>query len=809
MEKYLDGKLSPEERADDLLSKMSLDEKMAQIIGYNPAKWGRESLDSYPCGAGQVAFFVALEKKNTEEAVALLNQIQEKMIERSEHRIPAFFHVETLCGAMIPGATSFPSGIGQASTFNPDLQEKLAQHIGKQSVKAGVSQCFAPVLDISRDSRFGRQGETYGEDPTLAAAMGVAYTKGIQKVDWNGRKLMATSKHFVGYHKTDGGIHAANCDIPERMLREVYLKPFQAAITEGGLKSVMTSYNTLNGESVSGSRYLLTDVLRDEMGFDGIIVSDYTSISEMHERQKMYESLGEAGLQALAAGIDQELPSKKCYNETLKDWFISGQADISLLDTAVKRILVKKFGIGLFENPYASPPEEILREFNNPKTKELSLQSAKESLVLIKNDGVLPLSRKPQKIAVIGYHAGTIRAMFGGYTAMSFIESDLTGDNTMAGVNNKDLSNEDLAEITGMEPDKGILPGSLVQQEDADLDDRVISRYPEMLTLYEQLRTSCQDIEFEYSYGYPYGGDDISGHEAALDAAGKADLVIMTLGGKYGTGSTATTGEGIDATSINLPPCQEVFLEKLAELDKPVVAIHFDGRPLSSDMAEKCADAIIEAWSPAENGPEAIVQTLFGDCNPSGRLPVSVAYNAGQLPVHYNHLNGSSYHQNTLGYFKDYIDCSHEPRYYFGHGLSYTTFSYKNLVLESKKIKPDDPLVVSVEIENTGSMKGVEVVQLYISDRYASMSRPNKELAGFIRVSLDEGETKKVQFIVDLSQTAFLDRDMKWKIEKGEMAVDVGASSRDIRLSENFHIEESAYIVGRNRAFFCKAQVIY
>lgn len=618
---------------------------------------------------------------------------------------------------------------------------------------------------------------------------------------------MATTKHFIGYHKTDGGIHTANCDIPERMLREVYLKPFQAAITEGNLKGVMTSYNTLNGESVSGSEYLLTKVLREEMGFDGIVVSDYTSISEMHVRQKMYESNEIAGLAALKAGVDQELPSKMCYGDTLKQWFDNKTIDIELLDRTVKRILRIKFELGLFENPFAQSETEIVRVYTEQKHKEIALESAKKSLILLKNDGTLPISKDIKKIAVIGYHAGTIRAMFGGYTAMSLFESDLVGDNTMAGVNKQEITYEALAKLIGERSSRPKHNGSVVQKEDSDIDERVVSRYPGMLSLFEQLKKAREKICFTYASGYSYTGDDLSGHEEALKIAKDADLVIVTLGGKYGTGSTASTGEGIDATNINLPKCQEVFLEKLNQLNKVTVAIHFDGRPISSDSAQRCANAIIEAWNPSEKGPEAIVSVLFGEYNPAGRLPVSIAYHSGQLPVHYNHLKGSSYSQNTLGYFKNYIDCPHEPRYYFGHGLSYTTFAYENLNLSSKAIYPKDCLYIEVDIKNIGDYDGEEVAQLYIEDKYASMIRPNKELVGFKRIFLQRGEKKRVKFKVDLSQLAFVDSSMQWKIEKGEMIVQMGASSSDIRLTDVFQISESIYVDGKTRSFYSIGEV--
>lgn len=805
--KYKDPTLSPEERAEDLLSRMSLEEKLGQLQGYNPAAWSNDNLEEdYPYGVGEVSFLVASEMESKEQVVEALREIQEKVMSLSKHRIPAIFHMETLCGALMPEATSFPSGIGQASTWNPDLQKKMAEIISRQARAIGVTQAFAPVLDISRDSRMGRQNESYGEDPTLASAMGTAYVQGIQK-DGNLKDgVMATAKHFLGYMNSQGGIHAATCHIPERQLVEIFAKPFQAAITQGGLKSVMNSYGAINGEPVAGSKKILTNLLRDEMGFDGITVSDYTSIAELWRRQKVCKNAVEAGKRALESGIDVELPSGECYNYELLELIKTGEIDVELLDGAVKRILTVKFALGLFENPYPTDSEKITVVFNQPENEALSLQMAKESLVLLKNDGILPLERKISKIAVIGHHATSLRALFGGYSFMSMAEPLLGVKNTMAGVQTDKLSNDEKEEHNARES-RTTYSGSNVEVENPKLEDMAKKYYPKSKNLLEQLKEECPNAEILYSYGYPYAGDDESGHEEALEIAKEADVVILTLGGKAGWGVSCTTGEGIDSTNINLPKCQESFIEKLGKLGKKSVGIHFDGRPISSDAADRYLNAIIEAWSPGEKGAQAITAAIFGDYNPGGKLPVSVAYNAGQIPVFYNHENGASYDVGTISAFNSYVDIPHTPRYHFGHGLSYTTFEYSDLRLNKKKYEPYETLCVSVDIENTGHMAGDEVVQLYIRDPYASMVRPVKELAGFKRIWLNPNEKRTITFRIKLSQFAFLDAEMKWKVEAGAMDVLVGSSSNDIRLHDSFEITSDLYVDGKTRGFFAETEV--
>lgn len=558
----------------------------------------------------------------------------------------------------------------------------------------------------------------------------------------------------------------------------------------------MPCYASINGEPISASKEILTGLLRDEMGFDGITLSDYCAVMNIHQVQKVSESYTEAGLRALSAGMDMELHFKKCFNDELAEWFATGKADIDILNSAVRRILATKFRMGLFENPYALSGEELTKAFHGSEDVDVTLQSARESLVLLKNDGTLPIQKSVKKIAVIGCHASDARIFFGGYTHFSMAEGLLAAISTMAGLETKADEKKSVMKT---------IPGTPIQVDDDPAFEALLQKQkPGIKNLLEQLKECLPQTEIEYSYGYPVAGNDMSGHEEALAIAGEADLVILTLGGKHGTSSIASMGEGIDGTDINLPICQEIFLEKLSELHKGVVAVHFNGRPISSDAADKYANAILEAWNPAEKGAEAITDVLLGNYNPSGKLPLSVVRSAGQTPVYYNHPNGSSYHQGESIGFSNYVDMPHTPRYYFGHGLSYSSFGYSNLRLSSTQIEPNGVITIQFDIENTGEMQGTEVVQLYVKDRFAKMTRPVMELAGFKRVELKPGEMQTVNLHVEPSQMAYLDKDMKWFIEAGDIDVKIGSSSHDIRLEGSFRITSDLYLDGKNRKFYSK-----
>lgn len=791
--------LDPAERAELLLAELTLDEKMAQVSCYFPTDITdtADFSERFPHGIGEVSALEARSAQSLDEVTAFQHRIQAQAMEASRLGIPAIFHMEGMCGAYLPGATSFPSGLGRGAAWDVDLESEIAGIVGRQERALGITHTLAPVLDVSRDPRMGRHGESYGEDPALAAALGVAVVRGLQRADADGRRTEAVAKHFIGSHHTAGGIHGAHCEIPDRMLQEVYGKPFQAAITESGLLGMMPSYNSVAGQPVSASAPLLTTLLREQMGFRGLVVSDYGAIGNLHEVQHVAPSLPEAGLAALRAGVDVEQHVPRGFGPELRDRFAEGRADIALLDRAARAVLTAKFRMGLFEYPFA--PEAVERDarFAAASDRRVALDSARESIVLLRNEGALPLAASIRRMAVIGCHAVSARFFFGGYTHYSMAEGKLAVHASMAG-------------LTGGTGDRTIaatIPGTTIEASDGPEYEALLQQQkPGIRSLLDELRARLPETQVSWARGYPIAGTDDSGHAEAIALAKEADLVLLTLGGKHGTASIASMGEGIDATDISLPPCQEELIRALADLDVPLVGVHLDGRPISSDAADAHLGALIEAWSPAECGAEAIVDVLTGTHEPSGRLPVSVARNAGQVPIYYAHPYGSSWHQGASVGFAEYVDAPHTPRYAFGHGLTYTTFEYSKLRLSQREVAPSGSVEVELTLTNTGKQAGVEVVQFYVRDRYASLSRPVLELAGFRRVRLMPGESAGVSFSLVLSQLAFLDSELRWRVEAGDVDVLIGASSEDLRLEGTFTITSDQLVEGASRAFYAVAR---
>jgi len=789
-------------KAQALLQDMSVDEKVAQIGGimYIEGLYDR-MVPFLNNGMGEISCLCVRDMKSIEEVAAWQRKMQKDIMERSPHHIPAIFHIEGLCGSFTQGSTSIPSGVSRGSSFDVELEEKLGEMVARQELACGFTHILAPVLDVARDPRMGRCGESYGEDPTLVSAMGAAFTRGIQGASVAGKRADAVAKHFYGFHASSGGIHGANADLCDRDHLQVFGKPFQAAITEGGLRGVMPCYCAVNGEPFSISHYFLTEILREEMGFDGCVFSDYGGIGNAHEFDHVGESFTDVGLMALEAGMDQELPMPQCYNsKEFAQQFKDGTADMALLDRACLRVLTAKFRMGLFENPFALHFEKIQEIYDEPENRELTLRSARESLILMKNEQVLPIARDVRKIAVIGCHAGNARHLFGGYTHMDMRTAQLAATNSMAGVGQSNLDGR---------PENIILPGSQVQDdEQAGFDAVLKHQKPNCRNLLEELTTRMPQCEIRYAYGYPKYGTDTSGFAKALEIAKDADLVLLTLGGKWGSGSICTMGEGIDTMDIGLPKCQEAFIAEVSRLGKKLVGLHFSGRPISSDIADEKLDAILECWCPSEAGAEAVADVLLGKISPSGKLPVCVALNAGQIPVYYYQSFGSGTTQARSIGFTNYVDGSHAPRYYFGHGLHYTEFTYSNLCIDQAEVAPDGVVNISVDIENTGKMEATEIPYLFLRDEWASMVRPSMELYGFGRVTLAPGEKKTVTFALHPSQTAFLTRkkEHEWKIEKGDFTVMVGAAADDIRLTGSFRITEDRIIEGKSRKFWSLAK---
>ncbi|WP_189372358.1 glycoside hydrolase family 3 N-terminal domain-containing protein [Enterococcus sp. OL5] len=801
--KYLNKNLSSSERAKDLIERMTIDEKISQLQCYNPKDKNGPNLEhDFPNGVGAVAFLAAAWDDSKETVAGKLRSYQEIVMKKSRLGIPALFHIEGLTGVLMPEATSFPTGIGRGAAWDMALEKRAGKVIGQEMSAVGIKHALAPVLDVSRDARFGRYGECYSEDPTLVSALGAAYVEGIQNSGTDeSYNVMATSKHFVGYQAGQGGIHAAATNLPERELQEIFGKPFQAAIAKSNLRSVMNHYGAVDGEPMAGSRRLLQELLRKEMKFDGLLVSDYASLEELHSRMGVCENKTDAAKLSLEVGFDMEFPTPNVYTEELKVQIQKGKINSLLLDQAVSRVLTEKFELGLFEEPFPKSEEVINQTFNDIESKKVSLTYARESMTLLKNNGILPVNPSGKKIAVIGHLATSVRSLFGGYSYMSVLELAMGGRNTMAGI-------ETVQEKAWKYQEKESYPGSIVDVEFPHLEKTANKCYDHCNNILEELKKQCSDAEIRYSYGYPYVGSDETGHDAALDLAQESDVTIVTVGGKYGWGTSCSTGEGIDSSSINLPPCQERFLEKLGKAGIEFIVVHLDGRPISSDAADKYASAIIEAWNPGEFGSQAIVETIIGVNNPSGKLPVTVAYSSAQAPLYYNHGRGSSYHVGTQSPFTSYIDLPHTPRYYFGHGLSYTSFKYSDLSLSKIEVNGYEKLKIELAIENTGDCKGTEVVQLYINDPISTVIRPERELVGFGRISLAPQEKKKIIFEFHISQLAFLDREMRWKVESGLINVMLGSSCNDIRLKGKFTIKSDEFVTSETREFYSHANCI-
>jgi len=792
---YLNKELSVEERTADLLSRMTLKEKIAQLgcAFWNSRLPEEQQQLMLSDGIGQIsALLFGGMGSSVQEAAQAIAGIQQRLIEQTRLGIPAIIHGEALSGALLPGADNFPLAIGLGAAWNPDSIEAMAEVIRKQFRAVGIAQALSPVLDVGRDPRWGRIGETYGEDPTLISSLGVAFVRGLQG-DTLSEGVAATAKHFLGYSMTEGALNMTEEHIPPRTLREVYARPFEAVIRKADLASVMNSYSSLDGEPIISSRAILTDLLRGELGFRGLTVTDYRSIDKLVDSFKTAKDMREAGVQAMKAGMDMELPSTLAYGAPLLEAVEAGDVDREWIDQAVSRVLQMKFMLGLFERPYPDP-DRIETAFHQPEDANLSLAVARQSIVLVKNEGdLLPLNPRYKKIAVIGPNARSLRNLFGGYTHPAAKELSF-GMARMAGV-----------EISGVQD--RTYEDQLHEMESAYLP----KLYPKTSTVWGELKERLPQAEITYAQGCELMGDDRSGFEEAVRLAREAEAAILVVGGKDGFGPPCTTGEGNDSSHIGLSGVQEELVQAIHAAGTPIVVVHMSARPLVSPWIAAHVPAIVEAWHPGESGGRAIVDVLVGDYNPGGKLPVTVPRSVGQVPVYYAHRNGSGYEGRHMRMFvseQGYVNESLQPLYPFGHGLSYTKFTYSDFEISERRVTTDQSVTISCRVTNDGPRDGDEVVQVYISDRWASVVRPVKELAGFKRIHLKRGEQKRVSFTVAMSQLCFLNKDMKWVVEPGEMSVIIGTSATDSRLEGTFEIVGDAAVVkDETKQFFAEVQV--
>jgi beta-glucosidase len=761
----------------NLLAEMTLDDKIAQLGAYwlydlqSKGKLDAKKIDTkLKNGIGQITRIGGSGDYLPAEAAKTANIIQKHLREKTRLGIPAIVHEECCAGLMAPGCSIFPQPIGLASTFEPALAEKMTTAIRKQMLAVGSRQGLAPVLDVSRDPRWGRVEETFGEDPTLVSQFGVAYIKGLQSGDLkNG--VMATGKHFVGHSFSQGGLNCGPVHIGWHDLWDVYLAPFQAAIRDAGLASMMNAYPELDGEVVAASRRILTELLRDKLGFDGLVVSDYEAVIMIHNYHFLAETVQEAAVRALKAGIDVELPSIAGYGAPLKQALKDGDLDLETVDLAVSRHLQKKFELGLFENSYVDEGR-VLEVFEIKENRELAYELACKSMVLLKNDGILPLRQDIKKIALIGPNADSDRSLMGDYSYAAVAEL-----------------------LMEMPPEDSVFP--------MFTHESITPLTVKIPTILDAFRQKLSSTEIRYARGCDPLADDKSGFTEALEAAGASDVVIMIMGGRSGLATYCTTGEFRDVTNLRLPGIQEKLVKAIIETGKKVILVLVNGRPAAIGEIEGKMNAILQAWVPGEEGGKAIAAILTGEINPSGKLPVSIPRSAGQIPVFYNY-KPSGMHSNKYG---DYVNELVTPLYPFGYGLSYTTFDYSNLVVDKSTAKAGEVVEVNLKVKNTGKAAGEEVVQLYIRDEYASLPRPVRELKGFTRVSLDPGETKTITFHLPVNQLAYYDSEFQLQVEAGRIEIMVGSSSDDIRLSGEFEITGAKSVPVEERVFNCPVEI--
>jgi len=744
---YRNPDLAVELRVADLLARMTLEEKVAQLtsamerlaIASDPKSslvdsQGNFSPDKAAIflknGLGQISRPSGL--RGPRETAEFTNAIQKWVRENTRLGIPVLFHEECLHGHAGVKSTSFAQAIALASTWDPDLVEAVFSATALEARARGAQQCLTPVLDLARDPRWGRTEETYGEDPYLAARIGVAAVKGFQGVGPRIDKshVIATAKHFAVHGQPEGGSNTAPGNYSERVIREYFLKPFEAAVREAKIQSVMASYNEIDGVPSHGNRYLLDKILRQEWGFDGVVVSDYFGIRQLRSTHHVVAENEEAAKLALESGVDIELPYNEV-NTLLINLVKQGKVAEAYIDRAVSRVLRAKFITGLFDDPFVDP-DYADKVTNSAKHRELALQAARKAIILLKNEGnLLPLNKQGyRRIAVIGPNAAEVH--LGAYSGM---------------------------------PGRGI---SILEGIKQKVGSQAEILYAEGCKITE---TSSTDKQIPKTV---LGDPALNAKriQEAVQIAAQSDIVILVLGGNEQTCREAWAPNHLgDRDNLDLPGNQDDLVKALVELGKPIVVFLIHGRPNSINYIAEKVPAILEGWYLGQEGGTAAADVIFGDYNPGGKLPISVPRSAGQLPVYYYYKPSARL---------DYLASTTKPLYPFGWGLSYTTFKYANITLAPDTIGTEGKTKVSVEVTNTGSRRGDEVVQLYIRDEVSSVTRPVKELRGFRRITLDPGQTQKVEFTLGPEELSFLDRNLQRIVEPGTFKVMVGGNSVDL-----------------------------
>ena len=729
---YKDASAPVEKRVEDLLSRMTLEEKVGQMnqfvglehIRKNEATLSEEDLRNNTANAFYPGFSADSVAEWTREGlvgsflhvltIEEANYLQ-SLAMQSRLAIPVIFGIDAIHGnANAPDNTVYPTNIGLAGTFDPDLAYRIARETAAEMRAMNMHWTFNPNVEVARDPRWGRVGETYGEDPYLVSVMGAETVKGYQG-DLSSDDVLACVKHFVGGSQPINGTNGSPTDLSERTLREVFFPPFRKGV-EAGAMSLMTAHNELNGIPCHSNEWLMEDVLRGEWDFKGFVVSDWMDIEHIHDVHAVAENIKEAFYQSIMAGMDMHMHGVY-WNEYVCELVREGRIPESRIDESVRRILGVKFRLGLFEQPYADEATTMDVRLC-PEHRQTALEAARKSIVLLKNDGLLPLdAKKYRRVLVTGINAD---------------------DHNILGDWSADQKPENVT------------------------------------TVLEGLRMISPETDFVFvDQGWDPRNMSPAKVSEAASVARTCDLNIV-VAGEYmyrGRWTERTSGEDTDRSDIDLVGLQNELIQKVAASGKPTVLVLISGRPLGTEWAAEHLPALVNAWEPGMYGGQAIAEILYGKVNPSGRLAVTIPRSAGQIQMIYNHKPSQ--------YFHPYAVTPSTPLYPFGYGLSYTDYEYSDLTIDKTEIPADGSVKVSVNVTNTGDMAGDEVVQLYIRDRFSQVTRPVKELKDFARIHLEPGEARTVEFTVTPDKLMFLDKHLKPIVEPGEFIVMAGPSSDD------------------------------
>ncbi len=709
-----------EKRIDSVIVKMTLEEKigqLVQIVGMDTAK--EKLIRNEQIGSVLIGL----------KGPAECNRIQRIAVEETRLGIPLIFANDIIHGYF----TIFPVPLAEASSWNPGLVKEACRISAFESASQGTRWTYAPMVDIARDPRWGRIVEGSGEDPYLGSVFAAARVEGFQGKSLDERtSVAACPKHYVAYGGAEGGRDYNTVDISERTLREVYLPPFHAAI-KSGAASIMSAFNDLNGIPASANHFTLTEILRDEWKWDGVVISDYNAVGEI-VRHRFAGNMKEAAYRGFKAGVDIDMVGDSIdgnpYAPNLKSLLEEGKISETEINKSVRNVLRMKFKLGLFDNPYTDTSYFKENNLSKRYKDSIALQLAKESIVLLKNENhLLPVSRDVKRIALIGPFA--------------------------------DNNNDPAGPWAG-----GHKPENLV-------------------SVLQGLKNSVNSTTvIDFVKGCNVNDSDYKEFDAAVEAAQRADLIIFTAGESRGM-----SGEAESKTNLDIPAVQEELIRRIQTVGKPVVVVLMNGRPLTINRISENIPAVLETWYSGSQAGNAIAQVLFGDYNPSGKLPVTFPGSTGQIPLYYYHKSTGRPFDEEDKYTSKYTDSPNTPLYPFGYGLSYTTFGYDNITVSKNRIKKDESFTVNLNVKNTGNCAGEEVVQLYIRDDYASITRPVKELKGFKKLNILPGETKKIEFEITPDMLSFLDINMQPVVEPGSFTVYSGGNSADL-ISAVFEVVE-------------------